>query len=241
MLQCSHSFFAGETMNHRRAALNAAFPHTIPVFAGYCFLGMSYGILMKTSGFPFWYPMLTSMVVFAGSMEFMLVNLLLGAFDLVHAFALTLMINARHLFYGLSMLEPYKGLDRKGYLIFGLTDETFSVNCATDAPEGIDKGQFYFFITLLNQSYWVLGATLGGIFGLFLHFNTEGLDFVMTALFVVILLEHLLTTKDRRSAFSGMALSLASLILFGPDQFMLPAMVMILALLIFAARKEEVK
>lgn len=225
-------------MKDRRAALRAAFPHTVPVFAGYCFLGMSYGILMKTSGFPFWYPMLTSMVVFAGSMEFMLVNLLLGAFDLVHAFALTLMINARHLFYGLSMLERYKGLPRKSYLIFGLTDETFSVNCANQAPEGVDPGDFYFFITLLNQSYWVLGAALGGIFGSFVRFNTEGLDFVMTALFVVILLEHLLTNRDKRSAFSGMALSLACLIWFGADKFMIPAMVMILTLLTFAARKE---
>ena len=193
---------------------------------------------MKTSGFPFWYPMLTSMVIFAGSMEFMLVNLLLGAFDLVHAFALTLMINARHLFYGLSMLERYKGLPRKPYLIFGLTDETFSVNCANQVPEGVDPGDFYFFITLLNQSYWVLGATLGGIFGTFVRFSTEGLDFVMTALFVVILLEHLLTTRDKRNAFSGMALSLASLIWFGPDQFMIPAMVMILTVLTLVARKE---
>lgn len=228
-------------MKTKNPALRAAFPHTVPVFAGYCFLGMSYGILMKTSGFPFWYPMLTSMVIFAGSMEFMTVNLLLGSFDLLSAFALTLMINARHLFYGLSMLERYKGLNRKPYLIFGLTDETFSVNCATQPPANVDRGSFYFYVTLLNQSYWVLGATLGGIFGSFIRFNTEGLDFVMTALFVVILLEHLLTTKDKRSAFSGMALSLASLILFGADRFMIPAMVLILATLTFAAGKEAEK
>lgn len=225
-------------MKEKQAALKAAFPHTIPVFAGYCFLGMSYGILMKTSGFPFWYPMLTSLVIFAGSMEFMTVNLLLGSFDLVHAFALTLMINARHLFYGLSMLEAYKGLAGKPYLIFGLTDETFSVNCATQPPEGVDRGSFYFFITLLNQSYWVLGSTLGGIFGLFLHFNTEGLDFVMTALFVVILLEHLLTTPDKRNAAFGMAASLACLLIFGADSFMLPAMAVIIIGLTAGAKKE---
>lgn len=228
-------------MKPKNSALRAAFPLTIPVFAGYCFLGMSYGILMKTSGFPFWYPMLTSMVIFAGSMEFMTVNLLLGAFDLFHALALTLMINARHLFYGLSMLETYKGLGRKPYLIFGLTDETFSINCATQCPAGIDKSDFHFCITVLNQSYWVLGATLGGIFGSFIRFSTEGLDFVMTALFVVILLEHLLTTQDKRCAFSGMALSLACLILFGADKFMIPAMVLILATLAFAAGKEAEK
>lgn len=221
------------------SALKAAFPHTIPVFAGYCFLGMSYGFLMKASGFPFWYPILTSMVIFAGSMEFMTVNLLLGAFDLVQALALTLMINARHLFYGLSMLGKYRNMGRKKpYLIFGLTDETFSVNCATEPPEGIDRSRFYFFITLLDHSYWVLGATLGGLFGSVISFNTEGLDFVMTALFTVILLEHLLTAKDRRSAFSGMALSLAALILFGAEGFMLPAMASILIVLTFAAKKE---
>lgn len=220
-------------------ALKAAFPHTIPVFAGYCFLGMSYGFLMKSSGFPFWYPILTSMVIFAGSMEFMTVNLLLGAFDLVQALALTLMINARHLFYGLSMLGKYAHMGKKKpYLIFGLTDETFSVNCATEPPNDVDRSWFYFFITLLDHSYWVLGATLGGIFGSLVSFNTEGLDFVMTALFVVILLEHLLTTADKRSAFSGMALSLAMLILFGADGFMLPAMASILIVLTFAAKKE---
>lgn len=219
--------------------LSAAFPHTIPVFAGYCFLGMSYGFLMKASGFPFWYPILTSLVIFAGSMEFMTVNLLLGAFDLLQAFALTLMINARHLFYGLSMLGKYRNMGaKKPYLIFGLTDETFSVNCATEPPEDVDRGLFYLLITLLDHSYWVLGATLGGIFGSLITFNTEGLDFVMTALFVVILLEHLLTTKDKRSAFSGMCLSLAMLILFGADGFMIPAMASILIVLTLRSRKE---
>ena len=229
----------GEIMKDKTTALKATFPHTIPVFAGYCFLGMSYGILMNTSGFPFWYPMVTSLMIFAGSMEFMTVNLLLGAFDLWNALALTLMINARHLFYGLSMLETYKGMGRKKpYLIFGLTDETFSVNCAVEVPQNVDKGQFYFFITLLNQSYWVLGATLGGIFGSFIHFNTEGLDFVMTALFVVILLEHWLSTNDRRNAIIGMIASLGCLLIFGSGSFILPAMILILTGLTIRAKKE---
>lgn len=223
-------------------ALKTAFPHTIPVFAGYCFLGMSYGFLMKASGFPFWYPILTSLVIFAGSMEFMTVNLLLGAFDLVQAFALTLMINARHLFYGLSMLGKYRNMGKiKPYLIFGLTDETFSVNCAVTPPENVDHRWFFFFITLLDHSYWVLGATLGGIFGSLITFNTEGLDFVMTALFVVILLEHLLTTRDKGSAISGMVLSLAMLLLFGADGFMIPSMISILAVLTLVSNKEVAK
>lgn len=222
-----------------RRALRAAFPHTIPIFAGYCFLGMSYGILMKTSGFPIWYPILTSLVVFAGSMEFVTVNLLLGAFDLLQAFTMALMLNARHLFYGLSMLEKYRGTGKKKlYLIFGLTDETFSVNCAITPPADVDRSWFYFFITLLDHSYWVLGATLGSIFGTLLQFNTEGLDFVMTALFVVILLEHLLKNEDKRSALLGMVISIACLLIFGSDGFMIPAMVLILISLMGMSKKE---
>ena len=222
-----------------RRALCAAFPHTIPVFAGYCFLGMSYGILMKTSGFPFWYPILTSLVVFAGSMEFVTVNLLLGAFDWLQAITMALVLNARHLFYGLSMLERYKGTGKKKfYLIFGLTDETFSVNCAVTPPADVDRSWFYFFITILDQCYWVMGATLGSLFGSLVSFNTEGLDFVMTSLFVVILLDHLLKDKNRGSAVVGMAVSVAALLIFGANGFMIPAMVGILAILIILYKKE---
>lgn len=224
-----------------KPALSAAFPHTIPIFAGYVFLGMSYGILMKTSGFPFWYPILTSLVVFAGSMEFVTVNLLLGAFDPMQAISMALMLNARHLFYGISMLERYKDTGwKKPYLIFGLSDETFSVNCGIQPPPEIDRSWFYFFITALNQSYWVLGATLGGIFGSFLHFNTEGLDFVMTALFVVIFLEHMLSGKDRTSAWVGLGMSILALLVFGAQGFMIPAMLLILGALLLLPKKKEV-
>ena len=229
------------TANRHKAlsACRAAFPYTVPVFAGYCFLGMSYGILMKTSGFPVWYPMLTSLVIFAGSMEFVTVNLLLGAFNPLQAVSMALMLNARHLFYGLSMLRKYQDTGwKKVYLLFGLTDETFSVNCAIQPPANIDRSWFYFFVTFLNHCYWVLGATLGGIFGSLLHFNTEGLDFVMTALFVVILLEHMLSDKDKTSAYVGMLLSILALVLFGGDGFMIPAMVMILGALLLLVRKE---
>lgn len=226
-------------MTNRSAAFRAAFPYTLPILAGFLFLGMSYGIYMHTSGFTFWYPMLMSTVIFAGSIEFVAVNLLLGAFDPLQALTVTLVLNARHLFYGISMLEKYRGLGwKRGYLIFGLCDETFSINCAVEVPEGVDRGWFYFFVTLLNQSYWVIGATLGGIFGTFLHFNTEGLDFVMTALFAVILLEHLLTAADRRSAWMGLGLGILALAAFGPEGFMIPAMGLILAALLILGRKE---
>lgn len=219
-------------MRHRgkkTAALLAAFPHTVPILTGFLFLGMTYGIYMKTAGFSFLYPMLMSMTIFAGSMEFVTVNLLLGAFDPLQAFFLTLIINARHLFYGISLLDKYKGTGlKKLYLIFGLCDESFSINCAVDAPTGIDRGWFMFFVTLLNQCYWVIGATLGGLFGSFITFPTEGLDFVMTAMFVVIFLEQFLKEKNHVSSLLGLALPTVCLVLFGADHFVIPAMALIL-------------
>ena len=213
----------------KRKALRAAFPYTIPVFTGYVVLGISYGVLMTASGFPFWMPMLTSLAIFAGSMEFVLINLLLGGFDLLQAFLMTLMINARHLFYGVSMLEKYKGMGlKKLYLVFGLTDESFSVNCVTEPPEGVDRGWFALFVTLLDHCYWFLGATLGGIFGTILHFNTEGLDFVMTAMFVVIFMEQWKKDDNHLSAILGVVLPVICLMIFGAQSFMIPAMLAIL-------------
>ena len=212
-------------------ALRAAFPHTIPIFAGFWFLGLTYGIYMNVSGFTFWYPMLMSLTILAGSMEFVAVNLLLGAFNPLQALAMTLMINARHLFYGLSMLERYKGTGwKKFYLIFGMCDESFSINYTARIPEGVDRGWFMFFVTLLNHLYWFSGAALGGIFGSLLHFNTEGLAFVMTAMFVVIFLEQWSKDKNHAGALLGLGVSLVCLIAFGADGFILPAMAGILGL-----------
>lgn len=215
-------------------AARCAFPYTIPIFAGFLFLGMTYGIYMNVSGFSFWYPMFMSMTIFAGSIEFVTVNLLLGAFDPLQAFAMTLMINARHLFYGISMLDKYRGTGlKKLYLIFGMCDESFSVNYTAEIPEDVDKGWFMFFVTLFNQIYWVTGATLGGIFGSLIRFNTEGLDFVMTAMFVVIFMEQWIKEKNHTSSLLGLGLSLLCLLLFGADDFIIPAMLMLLAVLTF--------
>lgn len=215
-----------------KKALKAAFPYTIPIFAGFWFLGLTYGIYMNVSGFSFWYPMLMSLTIFAGSMEFVAVNLLLGAFNPLQAFLLALMVNARHLFYGISMLDRYKNTGRKKlYLIFGMCDETFSINYTAKIPEDVDKSWFMFFVTLLNQFYWVFGATLGGLFGSILRFNTEGLDFVMTAMFVVIFLEQWLKEKNHVPAILGLGLSALCLVFFGADNFMLPSMAAILGVL----------
>lgn len=221
-------------------ALRCAFPYTIPIFAGFWFLGLTYGIYMNVSGFSFWYPMLMSLTIFAGSAEFVAVNLLLGAFDPLQALAVTLVINARHLFYGVSMLDRYRGTGwKKPYLIFGMCDESFSINCTADIPQDVDRGWFMFFVTLLNHFYWFSGATLGGIFGSLLHFNTEGLDFVMTAMFVVIFMEQWLKEKRHTSALAGVGLSLLCLAAFGPDRFMIPAMLAILAALTVLRGKAE--
>jgi len=221
-------------------ALRAAFPHTLPILAGFLFLGMAYGILMKVNGFPFWYPMLMSIVIFGGSLEFVAVSMLMSSFAPLQTLLVALMIQVRHLFYGVSMLEKYKGMGiKKLYMIFGLCDETFSINCAIEPPAGVDRGLFMFFVTLLDHSYWITGATLGGILGSLLTFNTEGLDFAMTAMLAVIFLEQLLKEKRHITAVIGVAASLCSLWIFGADSFLLPTMLVILVMLTVLRRPIE--
>lgn len=218
-------------------ALKTAFPYTIPIMAGFLFLGITYGIYMNVLGFSFVYPLVMSITIFAGSMEFVAAGLLLSAFDPFKALLMTLMINARHLFYGISMLDKYKDTGaKKPYLIFGMCDESFSINCTADIPEDVDKGWFMFFVTLLNQIYWVTGAVTGAIAGSFIEFNTEGLDFVMTAMFTVIFLEQWLKDKQHRSEIAGLVISAICLFIFGPDGFIIPAMAAIFAVLTIMRR-----
>ena len=216
----------------KRKALKAAFPHTLPVLAGFWFLGFAYGIYMNVSGFSFIYPLLTSITVFGGSLEFIIVTMLMAPFAPVQTFVMALLIQARHLFYGISMLDRYKDMGwKKWYLIFGMCDETFSINYTAEIPEDVDKGWFMLFVTVLNQIYWVTGSTVGGIAGSYLRFNTEGLDFVMTAMFVVIFLNQWEKEKKHYTALIGLASTAASLLIFGPDSFMIPTMICILGLL----------
>ena len=168
--------------------------------------------------------------------------MLMGAFNPLQALAMTLMINARHLFYGISMLDKYKGTGiKKFYLIFGMCDESFSINYTAKIPDDVDRGWFMFFVTLLNHIYWFTGATLGGIFGSLIQFDTEGLEFVMTAMFVVIFLEQWLKEKRHTSALLGLGLSLICLIAFGADGFIIPAMLAILGVLTLIRRPLESK
>lgn len=223
-------------------AFRAAFPVTLPILAGFMFLGIAYGVFMNVSGFGAGWTFLMSLLIFAGSMEFVAVGLLLGAFNPLGALLLTLMVNARHLFYGISMLEKYKGTGwKKPYLIFGMCDESFSINYSTKIPEGVDRGWFMFFVTLLNHAYWVAGATIGGVLGSFVNFDLKGLEFVMTALFVVIFVEQWMKQKIHDSAVIGIAISVLGLILFGPDRFIIPSMIAILAVLTLTRKALERK
>ena len=175
----------------KQKALKAAFPYTLPIFAGFWFLALAYGILMNVNGFSFVYPMFMSMLIYGGSLEFIAVSMLMSTFAPLTTLTVTLLVQARHLFYGITMLDRFKGMGwKKFYLIFGMCDETFSINYTADIPADVDRGWFMFFVTLLNHIYWVSGATLGGLIGSLLKFNTEGLNFVMTAMFVTIFMNQ---------------------------------------------------
>ena len=196
--------------------------------------------LTHAAGFSFVYPMLMSLLIFGGSLEFVAVEMLLSPFAPVQVLIMTLLIQARHLFYGISMLDKYKGMGwKKGYLIFGMCDETFSINYTAEIPDGVDKGWFFFFVTLLNHFYWFSGATIGGLVGSLLKFDTTGISFVMTAMFVVIFLEQWLKEKHHAAPWIGLLASVVCLVCFGADSFLIPTMAAILLTLLLCRRKLE--
>ena len=220
------------------SALRSAFPHTIPVLTGYLVLGIAYGILMQTKGYgPLWSGLMSA-IAFCGSMQYAAITLLTTVFDPLQAFFLSLMVNARHLFYGVSMLKKYAGLGAlRPLLIWWLTDETFSVLCTVDVPEGVERGPFYFWVSFLNYLYWVGGTLMGGLFGSFLTFNTTGIDFALTALFVVLFIEQLKGKQQRISGLVGLVCTVAALAVFGADKMVIAAMVLILVCLLAGRRQ----
>lgn len=227
-------------MGKRQVAFGYAFRASLPILTGYGFLGVTYGIYMHELGFGFLYPMLMAMVVYAGSAEFLLGNMLLGSFHPLQTFLMILMVNARHLFYGLAMLERYKGLGwKKFFLIFGMSDETFALTSSTQVPAGCDRGWYLLWLTWLDETYWVVGATLGGLIGPLLTFDLRGLDFVLTAMFAAIFTDNWLRERSHLSSLSGLFISGLALILFGPDRFIIPSMVVILVFLTLVRRKLE--
>lgn len=221
-----------------KRAFKAAFPHTIPVLTGFLVLGMAYGVLMQAKGYGVVWAGLMSAIAFCGSMQFVAITLLTIAFDPVQAFLLSLMVNARHLFYGLSMLEKYRGLGKaRFFLIYTLCDETFSITSSVDAPPHVERKHFYVWISLLDYSYWVIGTILGASIGSFLTFNTTGLDFVLTALFVVLFLEQLYKKENRSLGIMGVCCTVICLSLFGADNVVIPSMILLLALLLLGRNR----
>ena len=208
--------------------VRTAFIKSLPVMAGYMVLGIGFGILLKKSGYGLFWSFLMSFTIYAGSMQYVAVSMLTSGASLISAALTTLMVNARHLFYGVSMIDKYKDAGKeKPYLIFALTDETYSLLCGNDYPEGEDRHWYSFFVSLFNQFYWVAGSILGSIFGSLITFNTAGIDFSMTALFVTVFVEQWLTTKNHLPAIAGLFCSVGCLLLFGADNFLIPAMITI--------------
>lgn len=216
-------------MSEKKAAFKAAFPVTIPVLTGFIFLGTAYGILMTSQGFSFIFTTLISIFVFAGSMQYVAVDLLVSAFNPLNAFLLALMVNARHLFYGISMLDKYKDTGKaKPALIFTMCDETFSILCGAKVANGINRKYFMLFVSLLDYLYWVLGTALGATVGVFITFNTEGIDFALTALFIVIFINQWKETKNHIPSILGIISSAVCLVIFGADNFIIPSMILII-------------
>ena len=214
-----------------------AFLDTIPVMTGYLFLGFGFGILAQQNGLNLWWAMAMSVFIYAGSMQFVAVTMLSGGTGLLSAALTTLAVNARHLFYGISMIDRYKGTGKKKpYLIFSLTDETYSL--VSQKEPGQDGGEYYFLVSALDQLYWVLGTLLGAAAGQWIPLNYEGIDFVLTALFVTIFVEQWLSTKNHLPACIGLGASILCRLLFGSSAFLIPSMGLIALLLLLTRGKE---
>lgn len=220
-----------------KATLKKALIDTLPIMTGYVFLGFGFGIVMNQAGYGLAWSLALSLFTFAGSMQYVCVGLLTGGVSLLTAALTTVAVNARHIFYGISMVDAYKGMGKaKPYLIFGLTDETYSLVARGTVPEGVNKKWYWFAVTLFDQSWWVIGTILGACVGSILKINYKGIDFALTALFVTIFVEQWLSTKDHRPALIGVGASLACLLIFGAGSFLIPAMAVIAGSLIAMRR-----
>ena len=225
-------------MNSR--TIRQAFCKSIPVMAGYIVLGTGFGILMRNAGYGVLWTAAMSLFIYAGSMQFVGVGLITGGASILTTAITTFMVNVRHLFYSISMVDQYKEAGQyKPYMIFALTDETYSLLCDGTVPEGADPNQYRFFVSLFDQSYWVTGSLIGSLLGAVLPFSTAGIEFSMTALFTASFTEQWLTTKDHVPALTGLLCTFLCLIVFGRDRFLIPAMLLITLVLTILRRREE--
>lgn len=222
----------------KKQTIKKAFWDTLPVMTGYLFLGVGFGIILQQNGYgPLW-ALAMSLFIYAGSMQYVGIGLLTGGASLLTAALTTLMVNARHLFYGLSMIEPYKGAGRrKPYLIFALTDETYSL-VSRKLPEDVERISYCFFVSAFDQCYWVLGSILGSLAGN-LPVDFTGIDFALTALFVTIFVEQWLSSKNHLPALVGVICAAVCLVLFGADNFLIPTMILIAAILVMLQKVKK--
>lgn len=220
--------------------LKAAFPLTLPVMAGYLFLGTGFGVLLSQAGYGAGWALMMSTGVYAGAMQYVTIDLLLAGAGILEGALMTLLVNARHLLYGLTMAQRYRDTGRlKPYLAFSLTDETFALLSSTEVPEGIPAAQFYMAVSACNHLYWIAGSLLGSLLGKLLPFDLQGIEFSMTALFAVMLTEQWRRKSSRLSVLIGLITAFVCLLLFGPERFTLPAMLLITGLLSLFKKRLE--
>ena len=220
--------------------IRQAFYKSVPVMAGYIVLGIGFGILMRNAGYGVLWTAAMSGFIYAGSMQYVGVSLLTGGASVLTTILTTIMVNGRHLFYSISMVDKYKDAGKyKPYMIFALTDETYSLLCDGKAPEGSDPNVYRFFVSLFDQSYWVTGSILGSLLGAVLPFSTAGIEFSMTALFITSFTEQSLTTTDHIPALTGLLITLLCLVIFGRDNFLIPAMLLITLVLTLLRGREK--
>ena len=219
-------------------AFRSAFPHTLPVMAGYLFLGMGFGILLESNGYSFIWAFFMSIFIYAGSMQYVAIDLLASGASLISTAIMTLMIQVRHLFYGLSIIDKYKDTGKKKLLlIHELTDETYSLLCSLKTPSDVDPDAMRFLVAILDHAYWIIGSIIGAFIGGVLPFDTTGIDFAMTSLFTVIFVEQWQASKSHVPAFLGLGAAALSLALLGPQNFILPAMLAICVMLVALRRQ----
>ena len=216
-----------------KKAFRPAFAVTIPVLCGYLFIGFAFGVMLRDAGFAPPWAFLSSLTIYAGSGQYLLVSLLAANASLVTVAVMTLLLNCRHIFYGLSFLETFHQMGRKKwYMIFSLTDETYSLLCSLNAPEGIDPNAMRFWIALLDHSYWIFGSVIGAVIGGVLPYDSTVIDFALTSLFTVIFVEQWMSARCHIPAFLGLGAAAISLAILGPDNFILPAMIAICVMLV---------
>ncbi len=219
--------------------LKTAFVKSIPIFCSYVFVSMAYGMMMASAGFPWYDSLLVSLTVYTGAFQFVLITFLSSGASLITIALTALLMNSRQSFYSLTFLKEFKQMGRrKLYMIHTMTDETYAVNCTLDLPQK-EKEDTMFLVALFSRCYWMFGAVLGGILGQIIPFDLTGIDFCMTALFLIIFIDQWEKAKKHTPALTGLGIGVICLLIFGENRFMLPALLIVSAFLLLFQRKEN--